>query len=61
MHIKYRGENMDSGMKSIIIGVVFLIISVILLLKTTKNALLGILLIIGAILMMITGYMRKNN
>jgi hypothetical protein len=48
-------------MRSIIIGVAFLIVAVIFLLNTTKYAYLGILLIIVAILMMVTGYMRKNN
>ena len=52
---------MNSGMKSVIAGVIFLIVAVVFLTMTTKYNYLGILLIIVAILMMITGFVRKNN
>ncbi|WP_295112698.1 hypothetical protein [uncultured Methanobrevibacter sp.] len=52
---------MNSGMKSIISGIIFLIIAIIFLAITKKYAYLGILLIIIAVLMMITGFVRKNN
>ena len=52
---------MNSGMKSIIAGVIFLIIAIVFLAMTTKYAFLGIFLIIVAILMMVTGFVRKNN
>jgi len=61
MLIKYRGEYMNSGMKSIIAGVIFLIVAIVFLSVTTKYAFLGIFLIIVAILMMVTGFVRKNN
>ena len=61
MLIKFRGEHMNSGMKSIIAGVIFLIIAIVFLAMTTKYAFLGIFLIIVAILMMVTGFVRKNN
>jgi hypothetical protein len=62
MLIKYRGEiNMNSGMRSIIIGVIFLIVAVVFLTITTKYSYLGILLIIIELLMMVTGFVRKNN
>ncbi len=61
MLIKYRGEYMNSGMKSIIAGVIFLIVAIVFLTITTKYAFLGIFLIIVAILMMVTGFVRKNN
>ena len=61
MLIKYRGEYMNSGMKSIIAGVIFLIVAIVFLTVTTKYAFLGIFLIIVAILMMVTGFVRKNN
>ncbi|WP_407376872.1 hypothetical protein [Methanobrevibacter sp.] len=52
---------MDSGKRSIIIGIVFLIVAVVFLSITTKYSYLGILLIIVALLMMVTGFVRKNN
>ena len=52
---------MNSGMKSIIAGVIFLIVAIVFLTMTTKYSFLGILLIIVAILMMVTGFIRKNN
>ena len=52
---------MNSGMKSIIAGVIFLIVAIVFLTVTTKYAFLGIFLIIVAILMMVTGFVRKNN
>lgn len=51
---------MDDGMKSIVTGVIFLIFAIIFLCLTTKYSYLGIALIIIALLLMVTGYMRKN-
>ena len=51
---------MDDGMKSIVTGVIFLIVAAIFLCISPKYSYLGIALIIVALLMMVTGYMRKN-
>lgn len=51
---------MNNGTLSIIIGIIFIIIAVIFIAMSPKYSYLGIALIIVSILVIVTGYMRKN-
>lgn len=51
---------MNNGTLSIIIGIIFIIIAVIFIAMSPKYSYLGIALIVVSILVIVTGYMRKN-